>query len=437
MTTAPDPVAAADDAGRPDAAGFDRLAAACQADGPDAMCDELARSLAARGRWHALFDLRLVQARLALGLPTSGGLETLDEATRARLDEASLAACREVGWPLLEAGQVAAAWMYLRATAPAAEVSARLTSLADRVLTAATTGFAEDADDEETTRLVQETVGVALWESADPALGIRLVLATQGTCNAVTAYEQAVSRLPAVRQEPAARVLVAHLHAEVVRSLAADLAHRGIDTATALASQTPLVALLEAAGGLEGDPSIHVDVSHLQSVLRIARVCGDTTTLERSWELARYGCRLPEEVTYPGEPPFENVAEASRHFYGSQVGQHVTEAIGFFRRAAAMADLDAAGSLPTDTLVLLLARLGRPAEALQAAVDRPREGGPPSTLQAAGLLPPLIELARMSGNWNMLLDACRRHGDEVTFAAALASRAGSIRTTTAGLSEIP
>ena len=88
MTTAPDPVAAADDAGRPDAAGFDRLSAACQADGPDAMCDELARSLAARGWWHALFDLRLVQARLALGLPTSGGLETLDEATRARLDEA-------------------------------------------------------------------------------------------------------------------------------------------------------------------------------------------------------------------------------------------------------------------------------------------------------------------------------------------------------------
>jgi hypothetical protein len=408
----------------PDAAGFDRLEAACAARGGAAMCDELAASLASRGRWHALFDLRLMQARLAAGVPAGGSLDGLDAATRDRLDAASLAACREVGWPLLEAGQVAAAWMYLRAAVTAEEMAARLEPLATRAAAAAAAGDEGD-DDEETARLVQEIVGVALWEGVDPALGISLVLDTQGTCNAITAYEQAVSRLPAVRQEPAARRLIAHLHAEVVRSLAADLADRGLDTAAALSGPRPLVALLETAGGLGGDPSIHVDVSHLQSVLRIARLSSDPATLEEAWELATYGCRLPEEVTYPGEPPFENVALASRLFFGAQLGRDVAEAVAFFRRASATADPDLAGSLPHDTLVLLLARLGRPAEALQAAIDRPRDAGQPSTLQAAGLLPSLVDLAQSSGGWQILLDACRRHGDEVTFAATLAARAAA------------
>jgi len=412
---------------------FDRLAEACVADGPEAMLERLGLSLARRGRWHALFDLRMVQARHALALPPSGDLGPLDEAVREQLDELSLAACREVGWPLLEAGQVAAAWMYLRAAAPADEVARRLAALAARVVPSLTDGKqaacgvaapelpADETDDEETARLVQEVLGVALWESADPALGIEIVLGTQGTCNAVTAYEQAVSRLPGVRQEPAARVLVGHLHAEVVRNLAFDLGQRGIDTAAALAAETPLVALLDAAGGL-ADASIHVDVSHLQSVLRIARVCTDEPTLRRAWELARYACRLPEEVTYPGEPPFENVGEASRLFFAAQLGTETDAAVAFFRRAAATADPREAGVLPADVLVLLLHRLGRSAEALHAAVERPREGGQPSPLQAAGMLPPLIELAVDSGQWALLLDACRRHGDEITFAAALAAR---------------
>lgn len=402
---------------------FDRLEQVCASLGTAAMCDELIVSLATRGRWHAVFDLRIVQARLSLGLPTAGQIDTADEATRAKLDDLTLAACREVGWPLLEARQVAAAWMYLRAAASADEVAARLRPLADAAVAAVTV----QPDDEEALRVIEEILGVALWESADPALGIALILNTQGTCNAITAYEQAVSRLPASRQEPAAAKLVANLHETIVRSVADDLSSRGIETSTPLAHDMPLVALLDAAGGLKDDASIHTDVSHLQSVLRIARVCSDTTTLRRSYELAVYGCRLPEDVTYPGEPPFENVAEASRYFFGAQSGRHVAEAMVFFRREAVSADPDMAGSLPLDTLVLLLARLGRHAEAIHAAVNRPREGAQPSTMQSAGLLPSLVDLARASGAWDVLLDACRRHGDEVTFAAALAARAAAKR----------
>jgi hypothetical protein len=185
-----------------------------------------------------------------------------------------------------------------------------------------------------------------------------------------------------------------------------------------------IVALLAMAGGLNADPSIHVDVSHLQSVLRIARVCDDEPTLERAWELAVYGCRLPAEAVYPGESPFEQVAEASRHFFGALLGHDAEAALGVFRRAAAMADADA-GTLPGDVLVLLLWRLGRPAEALHAALGRPSDHGMPSTLQAAGLLPSLVDLAAAAGEWDMLRQACIARGDEITYAATLVAEASA------------
>lgn len=398
---------------KPDPAAFASLERTCAESGPEAMLEALATSLAGRRRWHAVFDVRLLQARLALGLPATGDLGQLAPERRDRLDERSLAACREVGWPLLEEGQAAAAWMYLRAAAEPAELSARLERLVPPLLAAA-------ADDEESARRLQEILGLALWEAADPALGISIVLRTQGTCNAITAFEQAVSRLPAARQRPAARVLVEHLHRELLTVLAADLRRRGV---TGVPDDPgSIVALLTAAGGLADDPTVHVDVSHLQSVLRIARVCDDEPTLERAWELAVYGCRLPAEAVYPGEPPFEQVAEASRHFFGALLGHHVEGALAFFRRAAAMAEVEA-GTLPGDVLVLLLWRLGRPHEALHAALDRPSGAGMPSTLQAAGLLPSLVELAAAAGDWQSLRQACIAGGDEVTYAATLVAEA--------------
>jgi len=364
---------------------FATLAATADTAGTAAMFKTLAATLEARRQWHALFDLRLVEARTDLGLPPTGDLGDLSPAVRDQLDERSLAACREIGWPLLDEGQVAAAWMYLRAAAAPAEVSERLAGMAATILAAR-----ENSIDEDATARLEEIVHVALWEGVDPALGIDLVISVHGTCNAITAYEQAVSRLPARRQESAAGVLVRHLHREV-------------------------------AGGA-GDGSIHVDVSHLQSVLRIARVCTDQAVIGAAWELACYACRLPSELVYPGEPPFENVGEASRLFFGAQLGHDVKEAIGFFRRAATLARIEESGTLPSDTLVLLLTRLGQPAAALHAALERPADSPMPSAMLASGMLPSLVELATAADAWDELLAACQARGDTITYAATLAAR---------------
>lgn len=382
-------------------ADFAALARLHDEAGADAMFDTLAASLASRHRWHAVFDVRLMQARVALGLPPVGVPGDVPADLRDALDERSLAACREVGWPLLDEGQVAASWMYLRAAADPAGVAARLATLADSL------GAAAETDDE-ALRTMQEIIGVVLWEGADPALGIDLVLRTQGTCNAITAFEQAVSRLPAARQQPAAAVLVAHLHREVASGLTGER-HAG-------EAGVSIPSLL----GDDGSPApLVVDVSHLQSVLRIARICTDEPTLRGCLELAEYACRLPADVAYPGEPPFENVAETSRLFYGSQLGIDVELAVRSFRTAAVTAGPEA-GSLPGDVLVLLLTRLGRPGEALHAALSRSTLGdGMPSALQAAAALPSLVDLAAESGEWELLRRACRDRGDEITFAATL------------------
>ena len=420
-----------------DARDFAReLAETATGPGLQAMFDTLAAALEEQGRWHAVFDLRLLQARERLGLPLTGDCGPLDPATRERLDASSLEACREVGWPLLEQGNVSAGWMYLRAAAEPADVARSLAARAARLQAETATAPAgpdadeagDDAGDDATAagpsaadRGLDEIVHIALWEGVDPALGLSILLARAGTCNAITAYEQGISRLPAARQRPAADLLVAHLHGELSAALAADLGQRGMLSAPPTPGPGSVTALLAAAGGLADDPAIHLDVSHLQSVLRIARVCTDRESIHRAWELACYGSRLPKEVTYPGEPPFENVAEASRLFFGAQLGRDVAGALQWFRRAAATARIEETGTLPADTLTLLLASLGRPAEALHAALERPKDDSMPSPMHASGMLPSLVELAAAGDAWDALRQACIARGDWVTYAATLAA----------------
>jgi hypothetical protein len=335
-------------------------------EGAAAMLADLAKRMADAKRWHAVFDARLLEARLALGLPVAGETGPIDAATRAALDEQSLAACREVGWPLLDEGQPSAAWMYLRAAVEPAEVAPRLAEVAGR----------EDLADRVTVR--GEVMQVALWEGVDPALGLRLVIEDHGTCNAITAYMQSVARLPAARRRPAADVLVDHLHEECI------------------------------------EQGSHVDLSHLHNVLEIARECTDPARIAKALALADYGRTAPEDLLMPGEPPFEELAIASQRFFGAQLGKDADEAVAYFEAKAAEAADEPA---PAEWLAVLLSRIGRAKEALTIALDRdPAAGG-----ASSGLLPSLVELAVAADQVPALLDACRRRNDPVTFAATLAA----------------
>lgn len=349
-----------------EAAVFDHLERLATTEGVAATLRSLAMWLAESGRWHALFDVRLLEARLSLGLPISGDLGGVDREIRGKLDEASLAACREAGWRLLDEGRPATAWMYLRAAAEPAEVAAHLERLLGR----------EDLADREELRT--EIMQLALWEGIDPALGLRLVIEDLGTCNAITAYMQAVARLPAARRRPAADVLVDHLHGECIE--------RGS----------------------------HVDLSHLHSVLEIGRECTDPARIAKTLALADYGRGAPEDMLMPGEPPFTELAIASQKFFGAQLGQDVDAAVAYFE---AQRDCSPDDPAPAEWLAILFWRIGRAKESLRMLLSRE----PGSDGFSTGLLPSIVDLAVAADDLPAVLDACRRWNDPVTFAAALAA----------------
>lgn len=399
---------------------FDQLSQTASEQGVPAMLAALADELTRERRWHALFDLRLIEARLAEGLPVVGDAGPLSAAVRDAFEERSRQACLEVGWPLLEEGQVAAAWMYLRASAEPEEVASRLEMVAASL---------EGSDDDEARRLIEELVHVALWEAVNPPLGLRLLLAHNGTCNTVTAYDQSVSRLPPVRQAPAAGVLVEHLTEELIANLTHDLIRRGIE----VTGIDTLPGLLAAAGDESQPLGPHVDVSHLHSVLRFARACTDRVMLQKSLDLAIYADRLPQELRYPGDGPFTNMAPASRHFFAGCLGESVDAAAAYFRDKAGLAQDQpgdaATGSrgpleqLAVEYLIVLFARGGQPEAALDVALAHLPRGGEQAA--TTGLVPPVVELAaqaeaRRPGSLQQLLDACRDRADAVTFAQALA-----------------
>jgi hypothetical protein len=402
---------------------FDLLSNTAADQGIAAMLTALGDELTRERRWHALFDLRLMQARLAEGLPVVGDAGTLAPAVRDAFEERSRQACLEVGWPLLDDGQVAAAWMYLRASAELEEVATRLEHVASTL--------DSRTDDEDARRLLEELVHVALWEAVNPPLGLTLLLAHNGTCNTITAYDQSVSRLPPARQAAAARVLVEHLTSELIANLQSDLSRRGVDST----GIDTLPGMLAAAGDPSQCLGPHVDVSHLHSVLRFARVCSDPETLTKSLELARYADRLPEELRYPGDGPFTELAKASRLFYAACLGDEIEAATAFFSEKAGLTAGCEPGAprgpleqLAVEYLIVLLSRGGQPAKALRIALAYLPRGGEQAA--TTGLVPPVVELAAAAeaitpGSMQQLLDACRERADAVTFAQALAVRAGS------------
>ena len=217
--------------------------------------------------------------------------------------------------------------------------------------------------------------------------------------------------------------MVQHLHDEIFENLSRDLTERKLVDSAVIdevkARQGTITDLLKAAGGLSDEESIHVDASHLQAVLRFARICTSVHDLQQAYALACYACRLPTDFQYPGETPFTHFGEASRLFYSAQLGEETDQAIAFFRHEAEEAN-EYEGPAAWDVLAVLAARINRPAEALDAILARPTEIAHTQNSAIAATLPPLIELSHNAAGGEKLRAACIERADIITFAASLA-----------------
>src|SRR6187455_1768906 len=96
---------------------FSSLESSLAPGGASAALDQLAARLREEKKYHELFEALKMKVRHSLGLPllpVDSNSDELAEATRNKLEEGLVDACRQVGELLLKDGKVREGWMYLR-----------------------------------------------------------------------------------------------------------------------------------------------------------------------------------------------------------------------------------------------------------------------------------------------------------------------------------
>src|SRR5436305_12649555 len=84
------------------------------------------------GQLGPLFEAKVMQQRLKLGLPLlQGNSANIDQEKRTALDNATIQAAREVGEAGLRRGDIAGAWPYFRAIGERAPVASAIDAVPD------------------------------------------------------------------------------------------------------------------------------------------------------------------------------------------------------------------------------------------------------------------------------------------------------------------
>ncbi len=370
---------------------FERVGEALASGGVESACAALADIFTQKKRFHELFDTRLMQTRHRVGLPVAGNtdLDKLAEPLRTQVEEGYLAACREVGQLLLDAGDLRGAWMYLR-TAGETETMRAALELAE--------------PNEENTEAIIE---IALYEGVHVERGFGLLLEQYGTCNAITTFESAMHGRRREEQLLVAGMLVKWLHNELLENLLSTDDGGGERPV----SDTAIRDLVAGHEDAFGEYTTHVDTSHLSSVVRFARIVEAPSILALALDLTEYGRRLHKNFQHEGDPPFGDYYPSHGLFFAAQLGQRVDEAVEYFRQRAEEAKVETETTAAVEVYIVLLARLRRWSEAVEAAASLLPPG-----IQTTGFAPPLIELSRSAGDYRRHNELCRERSDLLGFA---------------------
>jgi hypothetical protein len=377
-----------------DSALFDDLRQTLDAQGPAAAAERLCARLRDEADYANLFYALLLKKRLELGVspvPTEPAQE-LPEAVHVPYEDAIRQAGRLVGRLYLEKGDIPHAWVYFRMIGEPEPVAQALAQYQ----------FREGED-------CQPVIEIAFHHGVEPRKGFDWILERYGICSAITTasgHEFAQAEL----REYCIKGLVRALYEQLRQRLADDVAqHDGISTDGLSIDQ-----LIAGRDWLFEDQFAHVDVSHLSAVVQMSIALTPSKELDLARELCRYGARLPAQLRFAGEPPFEDLYRDYGLYLDAVAGERVDEAIEHFRDRAERADPETEGTLPAETLVNFLLRLGRPDEALAAA--RRYLAQPSFPLRSC---PSLSELCRRANDYGALAEVARAQGDPVHFLAGL------------------
>jgi hypothetical protein len=221
--------------------------------------------------------------------------------------------------------------------------------------------------------------------------------------------------LPPDQLAACAAALVRRLHADLTATLRSLINERG--------EQVPrgatIYQLLEHRDWLFDNGAYHIDTSHLAATVRTARVLRDRGLVELAAQLAHYGTRLPDDLQYARETPFDDGFAAYELFFDATLGRRVDEAVDFFTRQADEHSPQTAGMAATETLLVLLDRLGHSREALAELVGRV-----PPQAALSPFAPSALDLAKRSGDWETYDKLAARNDDPVAFVLGCIARRG-------------
>lgn len=373
---------------------FQAVQDALAAGGVSAALDQAASMLRREKRYHELFEILKMKTRHDLGLPLlySDQADALPDDQRDKLEAGLIEACRQVGEALVASGRARDGWMYLRPVGDTRRAADLIGAI--------------EADEDN----VEELVDVCLREGVDVGRGFGLVLKYYGTCNAITTFEGEVLRHPKREQIVAAGLLLRHLYDELRANLVSDIGRQ--EGATPQASS--LAELVVDRPWLFQELTYHVDTTHLAAVVRFSRLLESPDQLRLALDLTEYGRRLHKQFQYAGDEPFVELYPSHAWFFQALLGENVAEALAYFEQQARACDPQQVGSAPIEVYVDLLARVGRPAEAIEAALSLMPPGA-----HSQHIAPTLLDLARRAGDFRRVTEFFREKDDLLSFTTSL------------------
>src|SRR5918994_1677799 len=356
--------------------------------------DQLAERFRRDKQYRLLFDARLMQKRLELGLPlvSTGRIGDVPKDRQEAYQEGYVHAAREVGELMLADGNIPHAWPYFRAIGDTGPIVQALDSFE-----------VPDPSTPEAHEALAATIHIAFQEGVHSRKGFELILKHYGLCRAITMFSGYAER---EGRHESLRLLVRSLHGQLVENLKRAIAD--VEEGAPLENDS-VTALIEGRDWLFANSAQHTDSSHIAPVLKYSAELDDKDTLRLAVEIADYGSHLDPMFQYPDEPPFENTYNDHGIYLRALMGEDVDLAVRHFEEKAAASDPDRDGSRPAELLVELLVRLSRYDDAI-TAFRRYLSEVAPEDLSC----PSLLQLCQMAGDFDQLKELAKQQRDPLS-----------------------
>ena len=375
---------------------FDSIEAAAAAGGAAPVLELLVEKFISGKQYPQLFEARLMQKRLELGLPLVqlGTIEDLPEPARSSYEDAVRNAARETGALFLADGDIPHAWPYFRAIGDRESIASALEAAAPSH---------DDTD---------ALIAIALGEGVHPRKGLELVIAKHGICRAITHFQQVTD---SADREACLILLLQTLHAEVAWNL-----KRAIQQQEGQAPASDNIPeLIAGRDWLFGEFDAYADTSHVIDVIRLSVDLGveaeaSQAAIRLALELCEYGAHLSPEFRMRGEPPFEDIYRDYAIYLHALLGKDVNAAIERLNAKIAAQEDPMWRIQSAQVLIGLLVRHERYREAVQVSIEHLSDVAPNQLA-----CPNLFQLCQLAGDSERLKQLARERGDLLHFAAGV------------------